>query len=370
MKMTRSRKILGSIEVVLAVVVLVVAVALAPAYSAEKPAPETQAPTADASEAAATEPVPETTTLPAPELPEVNDYTVENYIVLTSDAAMEMYSIAQKRLTEYGQTLSKLKSCVPEINVYSLLAPTRIAFYGPEEYRTGSHDQTRGIEIAYSAMTGGVETVDAYSHIARHTDEYIYFRTDHHWTARGAYYAYEAFCETAGLTCKPLSAHETGRLDGFVGSMYRYTHSEKLKENPDYVEVFYPTVEASGQFYSSPAMTDGKNLRIISTSITDSSSKYMAFIQGDKPLIKMTSACGSDRKILMVKESYGNAFAPFLLENFSEVYVLDPRQDGVKGMNLPQFLRDHGITDVLVLNYLMAPSNSTFMNAFKAMLDA
>ena len=163
-------------------------------------------------------------------------------------------------------------------------------------------------------------------------------------------------------------AHETGRLDDFVGSMYRYTHSESLKNNPDYVEVFYPTVEASGQYFSTPAMTDGKTLRIISTSITDESSKYMAFIQGDKPLIKMTSACGSDRKILLIKESYGNAFAPFLLENFGEVYVLDPRQDGVKGMNLPQFLREQGITDVLVLNYLMAPSNSTFMDAFNEMV--
>lgn len=367
MQMTRSRKILGTAEILLAVVVLVTAVALAPRLSSAQAPTETQAP-------AETQPQSETqsaaaTTEPPTEPPEVGDYTVENYIVLTSDAAMEMYSVAQKRLTEYGQTLSALKSRVPEINVYSLLAPTRIAFYGPEAYRTGAHDQTRGIGIAYGAMTGGVVTVDAYSHLSRHTDEYIYFRTDHHWTARGAYYAYEAFCETAGLECKPLSAHETGRLDGFVGSMYRYTHSEKLKENPDYVEVFYPTVETSGQFYSSPAMTDGKNLRIISTSITDSSSKYMAFIQGDKPLIKMTSACGSDRKILMVKESYGNAFAPFLLENFGEVYVLDPRQDGVKGMNLPQFLRDHGITDVLVLNYVMAPSNSTFMNAFKAMVN-
>lgn len=369
MQMTRSRKILGTAEVVAAVVVLVLAVVLAPAYTGEQPA-ET-APATEATEAATadaeTQPA-ETTTEPPTEPPEVGEYTVENYIVLTSDSAMEMYSVAKKRLTEYGETLNALKSRVPEINVYSLLAPTRIAFYGPEEYRTGSHSQTRGIEIAYGAMSDDIVKVDAYSHLSRHTDEYIYFRTDHHWTARGAYYAYEAFCESANLECKPLSAHETGRLDDFVGSMYRYTHSENLKNNPDYVEVFYPTVEASGQYYSTPAMTDGKNLRIISTSITDESSKYMAFIQGDKPLIKMTSACGSDRKILLVKESYGNAFAPFLLENFGEVYVLDPRQDGVKGMNLPQFLRDQGITDVLVLNYLMAPSNSTFMDAFNEMV--
>ena len=150
--------------------------------------------------------------------------------------------------------------------------------------------------------------------------------------------------------------------------MYRYTQSEALKNNPDTVEVFYPTVDASGQFFSSPAMDDGKNLRIISTNINDPASKYMAFIQGDKPLIKMTSNAAGGQKILLIKESYGNAFAPFLLENYSEVYVLDPRQEGVKGMNLPQFLRDNGIGNVLFLNYMMAPSNSKYMDALNEMI--
>ena len=180
MQMTRSRKILGTAEVVAAVVVLVLAVVLAPAYTGEQPA-ET-APATEATEAATadaeTQPA-ETTTEPPTEPPEVGEYTVENYIVLTSDSAMEMYSVAKKRLTEYGETLNALKSRVPEINVYSLLAPTRIAFYGPEEYRTGSHSQTRGIEIANGTMSDDIVKVDAYSHLSRHTDEYIYFPAFH-----------------------------------------------------------------------------------------------------------------------------------------------------------------------------------------------
>lgn len=82
----------------------------------------------------------------------------------------------------------------------------------------------------------------------------------------------------------------------------------------------------------------------------------------------MTSNAAGGQKILLIKESYGNAFAPFLLENYSEVYVLDPRQEGVKGMNLPQFLRDNGIGNVLFLNYMMAPSNSKYMDALNEMI--
>ena len=234
--------------------------------------------------------------------------------------------------------------------------------------KLNSSDQKDAINYIYSKTDSSVKTVALYDLLKAHRDEYLYFRTDHHWTARGAYFAYTAFCEAAKLECKPLDVHETARLDGFVGSMYRYTQSEALKNNPDFVEVFYPTVEASGQFFSGPAMDDGKNLRIISTNITDPASKYMAFIQGDKALIKMTTNVGNGQKILLIKESYGNAFAPFLLENYSEVYVLDPRQEGVQGMNLPQFLRDNGIQNVLLLNYMMAPSNSKFMTPLQAMI--
>lgn len=377
MEMTKKKKIVGTIELVAAAVVLIVAVVFAPAYSsAVGKAEETAPPTEAAAES--TSPANEdnleginniTVTEPTTAPPEVGEYTVtSNYIVVTGDAAMEMYSVAKQKLTEYGGTVNALAAAVPDVKVYALLAPTRMEYYGPEEYRTGSHSQKRGIEIAYSAMQDNIIKVDAYDQLSRHTDEYLYFRTDHHWTARGAYRAYEAFCASAGFTCKPLSDHETGKLEGFVGSMYRYTQSEVLKNNPDTVEVFYPTVEAGGQFFSSPAMDDGKNLRIISTNINDPASKYMAFIQGDKPLIKMTTNVGNGQKILLIKESYGNAFAPFLLENYSEVYVLDPRQEGVKGMNLPQFLRDNGIQNVLFLNYMMAPSNSKYMNALNAMI--
>lgn len=371
MEMTKQKKLIGTIELVAAAVVLIAAVVFAPAYKKAVEAPVTEAPVSETNTAAVSETVTDAveTTEPTTEPPEVGEYSVKNYIVVTKDSAMEMYSIAKKSLNRYAESVNTLAKKVPDTKVYVLLAPTRIAFYGPEEYRTGSHYQPDGIKIAYDALDPSVTSIDAYSELSRHTDEYIYFRTDHHWTARGAYYAYEAFCETTGLTCKPLSAHQTDRLDGFVGSMYRYTQSESLKKNPDYVEVFYPTVEASGQYFSDQTMSDGKNLKIISTNITSESAKYMAFIQGDKPLIKMTTNVGNGQKILLIKESYGNAFAPFLLENFSEVYVLDPRQESIQNMNLAQFLKDNGIQNVLFLNYMMAPSNSKYMDSLNAMIN-
>lgn len=374
-ELTKRKKIIGTIETVLAAAVIIIAVVTAPKLSAQKEeepsaaASETAAATQAATETEQEKTEPTTSSVGIGVQP-IGEYSLNGYIVVTGDAAMEMYSIASTKLKEYAASANNLASKIPSSKVYVMLAPTRMEFYGPEEYRTGSHSQQMGISTAYLALNPEVTGVDAYSEIARHTDEYEYFRTDHHWTARGAYYAYKAFCESAGLPCTPLDSFQSGKLDDFVGSMYRYTQSENLKKNPDYVEYFLPRYDVSAESFSTADMTDGKPLRVISTNITDESSKYLTFIQGDKPLIKMVSSCGSGKKVLLIKESYGNALAPFLLDTFSEVYVLDPRQESIQGMNIPSFVENNGIDTVLFCNYTMVPSNSKYMNALNAMIGA
>lgn len=121
-----------------------------------------------------------------------------------------------------------------------------------------------------------------------HLDEYVYFRTDHHWTARGAYYAYSAFCQAAGLEPVPLNALESGKIENFVGSMYRYTNADVLKNNPDYLEYFLPRREADGEYYDDATMKNGRHLTIVSTKI-GADNKYLAFIQGDTPLSKIVT---------------------------------------------------------------------------------
>lgn len=368
-ELTKKKKIIATVEMAAAALVIIIALIVAPKLKSADDENVTADTTAE--ETAAVTNI-ETTAEEPPKnggVQPIGDYSLSGYIVVTDDAAMEMYSIAKNKLMSYADSVNVLYEKIPKVNIYVMLAPTRMEFYGPEAYRTGSHSQKDGIAIAYSQLSPFVTSVDAYTEIARHTDEYLYFRTDHHWTARGAYYAYKAFCETAAIDCPSIDSFERGQLDNFVGSMYRYTKSENLVKNPDYVEYFLPKVEASGQFFSTGAMDDGKNLKIISTNITDRSSKYLTFIQGDKPLIKMISNCGSGKKILMIKESYGNALAPFLLNNFSEVYVLDPRQASIQGLNLPQFLIDNAIDNVLFCNYTMVPSNSKYMTAVNNMIN-
>ncbi|MEG2396458.1 MAG: DHHW family protein [Oscillospiraceae bacterium] len=385
MELSKSSKIFGTIEIIAAVAIIITAVVFSPNLYTKPPKETTTVTAKETTENANDDyievmgeeneeeslppTIAETTAPTTIEQTNIGEYSVSGYIVVTKNSAMEMYSISKEKLAEYTQTINTLSEKVPNANVFMMLAPTRMEFYGPEEYKTGSHSQKRGIEFAYSTASPKVKCVDAYSELSKKTNDYIYFRTDHHWTARGAFCAYSEFCKSAGLSYAPLESYQTGQLDGFVGSMYRYTGSEDLKNNPDYVEYFMPIFESSAQYFTSAAMTDPKPLRIISTNITDPASKYLTFIQGDKPLIKMVSSSPRKEKVLLIKESYGNAFAPFLLENFSEVYVLDPRQEGVRDMNLVQFINDNQIGNVICLNYTMAPSNGTYMSAFKNIVN-
>ncbi|MEG1819658.1 MAG: DHHW family protein [Oscillospiraceae bacterium] len=307
----------------------------------------------------------ETTTQKAP--PPIStpaEYTTSSSIIISGTSAMEMYGISPKSLQRYAETINAFSTLVPKSQVYVLLAPTAMEFYGPEKFNTGNRSQDAGIKLAYAALAKNVKSVDSRSALRMHTDEYIYFRTDHHWTARGAYYAYTAFAKTAGFNPSKLDTYTVGKVDGFVGSMYRYTQAQVLKDNPDYVETFTPKTPATGLIFSDATMTQSRPLTIVASSVA-AGNKYLAFIQGDNPIIKITTGNKNGRKIILIKESYGNAFAPFLIDNYEEVYVTDPRKID---MNLASFANANGINDILFLNYTFAPSNSTYMTAFLKML--
>jgi len=320
------------------------------------------------SKANTTEKIPENTTSNTtnePPLPEVDAPTnVQNQggILIADTRAMELYTNVESYLESYADTISYLQSKVPGVQVFDLVAPTSVEFYSPDEYHTGSSSQKEGIKTLYSHLKNGAIGVDAYTEIRKHIDEYIYFRTDHHWTARGAYYAYVAFSKVAGFDAANINSLESGKLDGFVGTMYMYTQSEILNKNPDYVEYCLPKTKTTAMVYDNVSMTSGYEIPVITTEIEGTGNKYLAFIQGDNPITHIKTSQKNGKKILVVKESYGNSLVPFLCNDYEEVYVVDPRRID---MDLPKFVLENGIQQILCINYMFVPSNPTYMSAFK-----
>ena len=305
----------------------------------------------------------------APYQPQVNDDEVyENgYILIDKDrkAALEIYGIDKTKIRKYTDVVNRLAQKLSAQKIYALLAPTATEFYSPEDYHTGNRSQKAGIAYAYEQFKQpNLKGVDAVSSIGMHLDEYLYFRTDHHWTARGAYYAYSAFCQAAGLEPVPLNALKSGRIEDFVGSMYRYTNADVLKDNPDYLEYFLPRRQAEGEYYDNASMKNGHHLTIVSTKV-NADNKYLAFIQGDTPLSKIVTDQKNGKKILVIKDSFGNALVPFLTDNYEEIYVLDPRNIET---DLSAFVKEHGIQDVLLINYSLIGGNTSYLKALDKMI--
>ena len=299
-----------------------------------------------------------------------NEVFQSGSILIIGDRAMDVPYATYSLVADYAATVNAIAADLGNgVQVYSLLTPNAAAFYAPEGYRQDNYNQQIMIGYAYGLMSPQVGKVAAYEALSGHENEYIYFRTDHHWTALGAYYAYTAFCQTAGLTPVALSQFQTGRYDSFVGSLYGYTsqyaQSQALLDHPDYLDYYLPVVDAQCIYYYNADMLWGNSLPVVSTNLSDSvSNKYLCFVGGDFPVeVVQTNVDGP--VCVMLKDSYGNALVPFLTSHYSKIYLIDPREFNRGGdypvLNLKEFVTRVGASQVIILNYPFMVTNQSYI---------
>ncbi|MDE5992414.1 MAG: hypothetical protein K2G87_05120, partial [Oscillospiraceae bacterium] len=281
-------------------------------------------------------------------------------------AGIMLFGGNDKQGQRYAELISSYKRELGDgVNVYNMVVPTSVEFYLPEKYAKYSNSEKREIDFIYSKLTDGVIPVDAYSVLEAHKDEYIYFRTDHHWSDLGAYYAYTAFCNAIGQTPPALSDYTVKTKDElFVGSLFGYTNDITLKNNPDTFTYYMTKSPFSGETFKYDTLTSaGRN--VIYHEYASGSSMYGMFLGSDGIHVKITTSAGTGRKIVMFKESYGNAFAPYLIDSFDEIYVIDIRYFG---KNAVQYIKDVGATDVLFINNVFAANTSKLIDGIERLL--
>lgn len=288
--------------------------------------------------------------------------------LLIGTRAIEVPYADYDQIEKYSAAITSIADSLGSgVRTFSILVPNAAEFYTTKDYHTGNSSQSKMIAFGYENMGKNVHTVDAYTKLAAHTDEYIYFRTDHHWTQLGAYYAYTAFCETAGLTAEPLSKFEQGQHDNFVGSMYTffsgYANSSVLLNNPDTLYYYRPFVDTGTSYYQDATLSVEYPIGCISYIGSDVGNKYLCYLGGDHPVTVIETDVEGPVCIL-IKESYGNAFAPWLTSHYSKIFVIDPREfnhDGAPSLDLAAFAREHNVDDCIILNYPMMISSGTYI---------
>ena len=272
-------------------------------------------------------------------------------LFLYKNMGMQIFGSSESLSKRYAQVINSYAEDLDGVQVYSLIAPTSIEFYLPEGYEGIASSQRENIDYVAENLSDKVKSVDAYSEIEKNKDEYLYFRTDHHWTVRGAYQAYIAFCKAAGLTPVSFEEMEHHQIDGFLGTFYSQTHDQQLAATPDFVEYFVPPVEYTAWRYSTGSPYTPVESSLFASYATSGPNTYSVFLHGDFPLLHVQTSNNTGRKIMIIKESFGNAFAPFLVSHYDDVYIVDQRYFE---LGVEDFVRENGITDLLFLNNIFA----------------
>ena len=280
-------------------------------------------------------------------------------VVLIGNSAFDVPHADNDQIVKYAKAVTAIADLLgSNVKTFSMPVPNSAEFYTHKEYHTGKTSQKAMIELVRTNLGANVTFVDAYSVIEQHTDEYIYFRTDHHWTHLGAYYAYTALCKSAGFDPVNKDDFDTGMWENFVGSMYtfvaNYPQGQVLKDNPDTVHYWKPSANITTTCYNSTALKNGYAMGTICRVGEDVDNKYLTFMGGDHPIaIVETDTPGPC--ILVIKESYGNALISWLTNHYSKIILIDPRQYYSKNgdIDLAAFAAEQGVNQCLVINYPM-----------------
>lgn len=255
---------------------------------------------------------------------------------------LQKFETPDKTLME--KNIQYINQFAENFNVYFMLAPTATKVH---EDKLPSfavpYDEENFIGEISEGLQDSIHKIDVLGTMKEHKNEYIYYKTDHHWTTLGAYYAYEDFCKEYGI--EPLPITDFDRVIGseaFYGSLFskgNFTFAQ-----PDILEFFMPKESVEMDVYY---MAEDKHTNsLYEMSHLDKKDKYSVFLDNNHPIIQIKTELKNGKKLAIVKDSYANAFIPFLAQHFEEIHVLDLR---FLNMPIATYMRSNDLQDVLML---------------------
>lgn len=253
-------------------------------------------------------------------------------------------SPSDQDLEDRVRAIQAFDRAAPALRKYVMLAPTaagvlrdKLPAYAPVG------DERTDLERFRRLLPQAVRFVDVYPALAATRESPLYYKTDHHWTTKGAYYAYLELCLQMGLVPQAEEAFDIRpAAERFYGSLYSRSGFRHLE--PDRIELYWPKLAGKIEVVY---MDEGR----IADSLYEldnlrKKDKYTVFLNGNHPLIRIVTDGPADRRLLVVKDSYANSLLPFLVKHFGEIDVVDLRYYDEP---LAKLVQARQIQDVLIL---------------------
>ena len=256
------------------------------------------------------------------------------------------------------------------VNVYCMVIPTAIEYYCPERARRRTQKQWRTINNIHSHLSPDVLAVDVYTSLGKHADEDIYLRTDHHWAPLGAFYAAKEFARVAQVPFRELDSYTRKVVHGFVGSMYGYSNDIAIKNAPEDFVYYVPKDIKYTVTYTNYTIDEDYHVTGIGKPYRGpffyhyrdgSGGAYSTFMGSDAKITRIATPTKNGRRVLILKDSFGNALPGYLFFSFEEVHVVDTRYFT---KNMVEYVHDNNITDILFANNIFNAYNPKFCRRY------
>lgn len=292
--------------------------------------------------------------------------------------ALMNFGGGEKMGTDYARVTNEFKKELgKDVNVYCMVIPTSIEFYCPPKLKENTNrikSQASTIRYLYSCLDEDVRAVDVHTALGKHYKEDIFLRTDHHWSPLGGFYAAEALAKVAGVPFRPMSEYTPQTVHGFVGTMFGYSKDNAIKESPE--DFVYYVPKDSSYTTTVVQMKVDRNFKVTGESgpvkapyfhkfKDGSSGAYSTFMGGDAFIVKVQTGVKNGRRIVIMKDSYGNAVPSNLFGSFEEVHVIDFRYFP---RNIKKYVKDNGITDLVFCNNIFSACSASVVKNYREML--
>ena len=261
-----------------------------------------------------------------------------------------------------------------EAKVYCMIIPTAVEYYCPVNARNCTDPEFPVLKELYALLDSTVCVVDLYKVLGEHVDEDIYLRTDHHWSPLGAYYAARQFALVAGVKVPDLKDFEADTIKDYVGSMYGFSKDVNVKKSPEDFVFYKPLgveyettyikydLDEEFQIVGEEKPHEGEFF----VKVSGSSSAYCTFMGSDARITQVKTDSDCPRRLLVMKDSFGNAIPGYLFGSFGEIHVIDFRYFT---NHVKDYVEAHGITDILMVNNISHVCSGAAGSAYKRFLN-
>ena len=275
-------------------------------------------------------------------------------ILVENSKVTEMFKMNTETADRFAAAVNAYAAELDGVNMYAAIIPTQLEFAEPI-YSNLEDSQSEAIEYIYNQLSPDITRVDMRSALEPHTDEYIYFRTDHHWTMRGAYYGYLALCAAAGMDNVDIDDYEMNEKTDFHGYLSDFVSDKSLLDKPDVLEWYDIDKDGNISNYMRAYEEDGSWHEYHTPVFYPERVDYDFFLGADHPFaVYRNSEVKNGRTILVISDSFINALAPWLMKSYSTVVMINPRS---YYSTLAAAAEEFKPDDALVMNYTFA---STF----------